>query len=128
VTGELGRDLLVALIVALAGAMRGITGFGGAMLFGRIGSAGGGIVLLVGLAYQWYFLTQREGQTPGKMLMKIRVVRVDGEPLTAADAFLRSIGYYLNSLAFGLGWLWALFDSNAQGWHDKIAKTYVVKA
>lgn len=31
-TGELGRDLLVALIVALAGAMRGITGFGGAML------------------------------------------------------------------------------------------------
>jgi uncharacterized RDD family membrane protein YckC len=29
---------------------------------------------------------------------------------------------------FFIGWVWALFDDNRQGWHDKIAETYVVKA
>jgi len=29
---------------------------------------------------------------------------------------------------FFIGWAWALFDDSRQGWHDKIAETYVVKA
>jgi uncharacterized RDD family membrane protein YckC len=37
-------------------------------------------------------------------------------------------GYTLNTLIMMLGWLWALWDSNQQGWHDKLAKTIVVKA
>jgi uncharacterized RDD family membrane protein YckC len=27
-----------------------------------------------------------------------------------------------------IGVIWAAFDANKQGWHDKIAGTYVVKA
>lgn len=105
----------------------GIVFFLGGILIGRIGSAGGGFMLLLGLAYHWFFWTQRDGQTIGKMVMHIRVIRKDGTPLTAADAFLRYLGYYLGSLVFGLGFLWALVDDKAQGWHDKIARTYVVK-
>lgn len=90
--------------------------------------AGGGISFLVGLIYYWYFLSRRGGQTLGKSVMNIRVVKTDGSPLTDSDAVLRYIGYYINSFVFGLGWIWALFDANQQGWHDKIVQTYVVRA
>jgi uncharacterized RDD family membrane protein YckC len=94
--------------------------------FGR--EAGGGLSFVAGVIYQWYFLTRREGQTPGKNVMGIRVVKADGSPLSDTDAILRYIGYYINTAVFGLGWIWALFDSNQQGLHDKIVGTYVVKA
>lgn len=106
------------------------------MILGMIGGAGaagakgpGFIVgLLIGIAYHWFFLTQNNGQTLGKMLMGIRVVKVTGEPLTATDVVLRYLGYWLNSAVFAIGWFWAAFDENRQGWHDKIAGTIVVQA
>lgn len=82
---------------------------------------------IFGLVYTWFFLTRNNGQTPGKMIMKIRVIKTDGTPINDADAVLRYIGYLLNSVFF-IGWLWTLFDENRQGWHDKLARSYVVKA
>lgn len=105
-----------------------ITGIIIALLFGSSRWAGGGIGWLVGLAYHWYFWTRQDGQTLGKKIMNIRVIRTDGAPMTDADAILRYIGYYISGLIFGLGFLWALFDDKNQGWHDKLAKTYVVSA
>jgi uncharacterized RDD family membrane protein YckC len=29
---------------------------------------------------------------------------------------------------FFIGWFWAFFDADKQGWHDKLAGTYVVVA
>ena len=78
-------------------------------------------------AYQWYFLLHHEGQTPGKKMTHIRVVKIDGTPLTGTDATMRSIGYLINNALLGIGWVYALFDSNFQGIQDKLAKTYVVK-
>jgi uncharacterized RDD family membrane protein YckC len=92
------------------------------------GELGWGLSFILGAAYQWYFLTQQNGQTIGKKLMNIRVVKANGAPLTAADAILRYAGYYLNSIIFGIGWIWAAFDADKQGWHDKLASTYVVRA
>jgi uncharacterized RDD family membrane protein YckC len=83
---------------------------------------------IVGVIYQWYFLTMQNGQTPGKRIMGIRVVKVDGTPLTTADVIIRYVGYYINSIVFFLGWIWAMFDADKQGWHDKLAGTYVVTA
>lgn len=102
----------------------------GSILFGITRQSwGSGIgAFVVGVAYNWYFWTRQSGQTPGKMLMKIRVVKADGTPMQDADAVVRYVGYYINSIFFGIGWLWALADSKHQGWHDKLAKTYVVRA
>ena len=110
--------LIDGIIVSIVG---GVIGVGGA-------GFGGGSVLgfIVGVGYQWYFLTQQNGQTPGKMMMNLRVIKTDGTPISDAEAVLRYVGYYINNI-FMLGWIWALFDSNNQGWHDKIASTYVVK-
>lgn len=89
---------------------------------------GFGVGLLVTLVYQWFFLTQCGGQTPGKMVMGIRVVKTDGTPLTTGDVIVRYFGYYINSMVACIGWLWATMDENKQGWHDKLARTYVVKS
>ena len=88
---------------------------------------GAGVGLIIGLAYTWFFLTRNNGQTPGKLLMKIRVIKVDGSPISDSDAVLRYIGTLINYVGF-IGWLWALIDDHRQGWHDKLARTYVVNA
>lgn len=99
-----------------------------AVLFAFVGEPGVAGGFLVGLLYQWYFLTQRDGQTLGKHAVGIRVVRVTGEPLDFATVLVRYVGTYINSFIFGIGWLWALFNEDRQGWHDLMAGTYVVKA
>lgn len=86
------------------------------------------IGLVIGAAYQWYCLSKNNGQTLGKQLLKVRVVRLDGQPLTGTDAVIRYAGYYINTTLLSLGWIWALFDSRHQGFHDKIVNTVVVKA
>ncbi|MGH2515170.1 MAG: RDD family protein, partial [Ktedonobacterales bacterium] len=66
------------------------------------------------------------GQTPGKLLTGVRIVRIDGQPLTVRRALLRYLGYWLSTIPFGLGFLWVLVDDRRQCWHDKLAGTYVV--
>jgi uncharacterized RDD family membrane protein YckC len=66
------------------------------------------------------------GQTPGKALMGMRIVRVDGRPLSLRCALLRYAGYWVSALPLFLGFLWVLADDRRQGWHDKLARTYVV--
>ncbi len=83
---------------------------------------------LIGVTYHWYFLTRNNGQTLGKQWMSIRVVKRNGAPLETADVVVRYGGYWLNSFVLGIGWIWALFDADRQGWHDKLAGTVVVRA
>ena len=88
--------------------------------------------LALTVAYYGYFWATT-GQTLGKRVMQIKVVKTDGStlystPLTWNDALARSAGYILSGLAGGLGFLWALWDNDDQTWHDKMAGTSVIKA
>jgi uncharacterized RDD family membrane protein YckC len=87
---------------------------------------GGIISFVIGVGYQWIFLTRNNGQTPGKMFMGTRVVKADGTAITEIDVLMRYVGYLINSAVLGIGWLWAFIDPQKQGWHDKLARTYVV--
>ena len=82
---------------------------------------------IVGAAYCMYFWVKQDGQTLGKKAMKIKVVRVDGKQLDWMTAGLRYLGYIVSGIPLLLGYIWILFDGKKQGWHDKIASTYVVK-
>lgn len=85
-------------------------------------------LLSFNIVYNVYFLTQRDGQTPGKMALGIKVIKRNGEPLSMLDAFLRNVvGYQLSGFLLFLGFLWMLRDPNKQTWHDKIVNTVVVK-
>ena len=83
-------------------------------------------IFIINIAYYTYF-HGNTGQTPGKMICKLKVVRVNGEPLGYGKAFLRWIGYIVSWVVFALGFLWVIFDRQKQAWHDKIAGSYVLK-
>ena len=84
------------------------------------------VCLAIPVGYHWYFWTRRDGQTPGKFALSIRVIKADGTRISDTDAVIRAIGYQVSSICFGLGYIWAIFDKNNQTWHDKLARTYVV--
>jgi uncharacterized RDD family membrane protein YckC len=79
------------------------------------------------IAYFTYF-HGATGRTPGKMLLGLQVVSVNGAPISFGIAFLRAVGYLVSNLLFifPLGFIWAAFDKRKQGWHDKIAGTVVI--
>jgi uncharacterized RDD family membrane protein YckC len=90
-------------------------------------NAATGLIILVSLAYIVGFWGARS-QTPGMMALNLRIVRADnGAPIDYAKAIIRYVGYIIASIPFGLGLIWAGFDARKQGWHDKIAGTFVVR-
>ncbi|MFP4322150.1 MAG: RDD family protein [Anaerolineales bacterium] len=111
---------LIALIIdsILLGIVSGILG---AILGQEIG---GFIGIVVGILYQVIFLTQNNGQTPGKMLLGLRVVMNDGSKVTALAAALRYIGYFVNTILLFTGWIFGAITG--RGFHDYIAGTKVV--
>ncbi len=84
------------------------------------------VSMLITVAYSVIFWAWR-GQTLGKMVMNIKVLRGDGSNITIGYALLRFLGYIVCFLMLGIGFLWIAFDSRKQGIHDKIADTVVVK-
>jgi uncharacterized RDD family membrane protein YckC len=89
-----------------------------------------GLQILLGLVYYVYFWSNSgpwPGQTIGSKLLNIRVVRTDGADLAISQALIRYVGFFISAICLGIGLIWAAFDANKQGWHDKIAGTYVVK-
>lgn len=128
--------VILGIVGGIAGAIFSIPGGlisgdgsdGTMVMVGSLLSLVGSLVqLVIYIGYDIYFWT-KSGQTPGKMIMKIKVVSVEGNLLTMGGAVMRVIGYFVSSFVCMLGYLWPLFDKDQQAWHDKIAKTYVVKA
>jgi len=85
------------------------------------------VALAGGIAYQVYFWTTT-GQTFGKKTMGLKVVSAEtGALLDTGGALLRYVGYMVSALPFYLGFFWVIWDPQHDGWHDKIAKTRVIK-
>lgn len=66
------------------------------------------------------------GKTPGKAILGLRVVQQDEPSVRFKSAVIRALGYYVSLLPLGLGFLWVLIDDERRGWHDKLARTYVL--
>lgn len=66
--------------------------------------------------------------TPGKMAISATIVdaRTGRRPSTG-QLIGRYFGYIVSTLPLGLGLIWVAFDSRKQGWHDKLARTVVVR-
>ncbi|HEY6400578.1 MAG TPA: RDD family protein [Blastocatellia bacterium] len=88
----------------------------------------GYLATAVVIYFNYVHLYTRRGQSFGKRFIGVRVARTDGRPIDYQTAVLRHIiGYPLSILFFGLGIVWMLWDRRRQGWHDKLARTIVVK-
>ncbi len=86
------------------------------------------ILSILNIGYFVYFIGKR-GQTIGKKALGIKVINTETQEAPGyLHAFLReTIGKAISTMFFSLGYLWMLWDSQKQTWHDKIANTIVVK-
>jgi hypothetical protein len=92
-----------------------------------------GFVGALGVTFGWsgvYFTLLTGllgGRTLGKLLVGTQVVKINGQPLTFFDAFVRH-GGYVAGVAMGLtGFLKLLWDANRQAVEDRVASTVVVR-
>lgn len=120
-------SLLVTSVQAVFGIALSLIGSGMAnqeLLVGGVSFMFGSVV---SVAY-YVFFTGYCGQTPGKMALRIKVIRTDGSDLSYGRAFLReAVGKFISALILFIGYLMAAFDSQKQGLHDRMADTYVIK-
>lgn len=93
------------------------------------------VLLLIGIVLSFVagllmcYLEGTKGQTPGKKMLGIMVLReIDGRPLGFGMAFVRRLCHGLDSAACWIGYLWPLWDEKKQTFADKIVKSVVVKS
>ena len=67
------------------------------------------------------------GQTLGKKIFKIRVVTVEGLPISMKTAWLRAFATIISQLTLGIGYLMAGWRSDKRALHDLAVKTCVVR-
>ena len=83
------------------------------------------IVTLIKLGFGYIF--NPRGWSPGKVVVGLRIVNRDGEPPGLRWGLMRTAGTVFSEILY-IGYFWALFDKRKQTWHDKLGKTYVVRA
>lgn len=80
----------------------------------------------------WFYFAGWESSekqaTPGKMVIKSKVVDNDGQRISFGRATGRHFSRILSGMIFGIGLLMVAFDAKKKGLHDHIVKTYVIKA
>ncbi len=82
--------------------------------------------ILAQVAYWWVWNTI--GWSPGKRVVGLRIVGEDGAAPGLDRGFRRTVISLLSGMALFAGYLWALWDSRNQTWHDKAGETFVVVA
>lgn len=82
-------------------------------------------MLLITLLY-FLFMTMYFKQTIGKMILGIKVVSLNGEPLTTSALIFREvIGRFISKMLV-IPYVLAAFTTHKQALHDLFADTYVV--
>lgn len=85
-------------------------------------------IWLIAWVVYYFYLVATTGQSIGKKQMKIKIVRINGQPMDIGTALLRDlIGKWVSGLILYIGYLFPLWDPQKQALHDKIASTLVVK-
>jgi uncharacterized RDD family membrane protein YckC len=74
--------------------------------------------------YAWFWM--HGGQTLGMRAWRLRVQRLDGQPITLWQALLRFLSAIPSWAVFGLGYLWILVDKNRMALHDRISESVIV--
>lgn len=77
--------------------------------------------------YEALMFSKKNGQTIGKSVMKIRVVRPDGTPLSNGQCWGRAFGKMLMGCVGIFDYLPAIFTKEKTTLHDMIATTRVVE-
>ncbi len=80
----------------------------------------------ISLFYEAFFLVQY-GATPGKMILKLKVITPDGGRITWGRAVGRYFAKILSGITLMIGYIMAGFDPEKRALHDYIAGTRVIR-
>jgi uncharacterized RDD family membrane protein YckC len=141
VLANVGNRFLAAAIDHLiqAGLMLAVFILAGAAtdwkLFASMGAWAAGLSVLAGFAIYWgYFVvfeTLWSGQTPGKRMMRLRVVREDGRPVRFFEVFVRNLLRLALDFqpipSYAIGVISIIFSARSKRVGDFVAGTVVVK-
>ncbi|MEO8671221.1 MAG: RDD family protein [Tahibacter sp.] len=134
----------IALRLRAAGAMpraaawaidmviRGALLWGVATVIAVLGRTGVGFYLLILFVIFWLypvlFEVLRDGQTPGKKIMRLRVINANGTPVTWISSIVRNLLRTVDMLPFGyaFGLVASLIDPSSRRLGDMVAGTLVV--
>jgi uncharacterized RDD family membrane protein YckC len=114
----------IPVVALLLGRFYGVDGV--KLLNGELSSTGWLIMLLLGLT-NFVIFPMFSGQSIGKMLTGIRIVRKDGTPPTFVQLLLRhTLGYLLTALTLGLGFLFSALNQKGRALQDLVSGTVVI--
>jgi uncharacterized RDD family membrane protein YckC len=142
---RVGATLLDGLILLVPVAVL----IGVAIAIAQGSNAGAVVTIVIGfLAYAFAILFYapllmkrpggRNGQTFGKQIVGIRVLRDNGEAFTLGSALVREfvvknllfgfVGGFFLSIPTLVDWLWPLWDDENRALHDMVIQTHVLRA
>jgi len=128
--------LMISLLCGLMGIMAYIAYKVGLAGHNRKLSFGNASPLMAFFTFGVVFLTSAyfivfhgmSGQTIGKFVLRLRVIGSEREAITYRRALLRwiaTVGFGL--LSFGVSFLWIIWSKEKRGWHDFLARTWVIR-
>lgn len=86
-------------------------------------AAAGSVLFGLFVLYQWLFFSYLDA-TPGMRYARIALCTFEDENPTRKSMRFRVGALLLSAMPLGLGFLWAFFDEDHLGWHDRITRTY----
>ncbi|MCJ7556799.1 MAG: RDD family protein [Gammaproteobacteria bacterium] len=82
------------------------------------------LLVIAGAFFGWFWT--HGGQTLGMRAWRAKLETGDGQAVNWRQAGLRFLAVLLSIACGGLGYLWALADSDRLTWHDRLSATRVV--
>jgi len=122
---RVGATVLDGLIVFVPLLLGGIA----AIESTALGAVFGLVYLVAVFLYAPVMLTVHEGRTWGKQAAGIRVVKMDGGPVSSATALGREwlkILFAITGILWLIDVLWPLWQPENRAWHDLITGTRVI--
>jgi uncharacterized RDD family membrane protein YckC len=126
--GALIVDYIIVVAIPVIGILLGryMGNDGVKLLNSEINNTGWLIAVLIGLT-NFVIFPMFSGQTIGKMLTGIRILSIDGRPVSFTKVLLRHlVGYPLTLLTGGLGFLFSVFNKKGRALHDYLSGTVVI--
>jgi uncharacterized RDD family membrane protein YckC len=82
--------------------------------------------LVIALQYASWFVAEK-GATPGKLLLSLEVICVNGDRPSYERALARYLATWLSAVPLFLGYIMAGFDDEKRALHDRICDTRVIR-
>ena len=117
-------ELLILLAIWMATAWVFILIFGDATLSYKRFMLQLVLWIIAGAYFIWCWI--KSGQTLATQAWKIKLVSGAGKTLTFKQALIRYVFASVSTVAFGLGFIWAIVDKDHHFLHDRLLKSHFI--